>query len=243
MSLEAVRAAIRPLLDQRDPADALAAYYVFSHPIQRTQLIIYPASAKRAEGYVAISRTGLDLFRPLVTMRLPDKDQGGAAELIRDALPEGSSVILYAPLAYEPLLQAFFEIESDEKYRLLFLEPGRFKPVINIHVTQATGPNGLPRFVIRSPQDNSQIAAASGLNWQTSNFAELSVSTAPGQRRQGWGRSVVASMVQYILDSGRTPLYVVGDYNDASLRLAESVGFVDSGKRLIFAQATRRKIY
>jgi RimJ/RimL family protein N-acetyltransferase len=241
MSLEAVRAAIRPLLNPNDPKDALAVYYAFYHPLQRTQLVIHPPGDKRAKGYVAISQTGIDLFRPLVTMRLPENDPESGAALLRAALPQESAVILYAPLAYEPLLNAFFEIQSDEKFRLLVLDPKRFKPIINIHVTRVTGPNDLPRFIIRAPQDREQVAAAAGLNWQTPKFAELSVNTAPGRRRQGWGRSVVAAMVQYVLESGRTPLYVTGAQNEASLRLAESVGFVDSGKRLIFTQAIRRK--
>lgn len=243
MSLEKTRFAIRPLLNQRNPADALAVYYAYYHPAQRTQLITYPRKADRAEGYIAISRTGLDLFRPLVTMRLPDKVNEVGADLLRAALPEGTAAILYAPVAYKPLLQAFLEIQTDEQFRVLILDRSRFEPIINIHVTQATGPNGLPRFVIRSSQDRSEVAAASGLNWQTPNFAELSVITSPGQRRQGWGRSVVAAMVQHILDSNRTPLYVVSEQNEASLRLAESVGFVDSGERRIFTEVVRRKAF
>ena len=241
MSFEAERNAIQHLLNRRNPTDAIAVYYAFYHPAQRTQIITYPQKTNRAEGYIAVSRTGLDLFRPLVTMRLPDKDRHAGAELLSATLSEGTAVILYAPVAYEPLLQAFFEMQTAEQLQLLVLDRDRFEPVINIHVTQAVGPNGLPRFVIRSPQDHSQVAATSGLNWQTPNFAELSVNTSAGQRRQGWGRSVLAAMVQQVLETGRTPLYVASEQNDASLRLAQSVGFVDSGQRLIFAQAVRRK--
>ncbi|MDX1414039.1 MAG: GNAT family N-acetyltransferase [Candidatus Promineifilaceae bacterium] len=240
MSLEAVRNAIRPLLNPNDPQDAMAVYYAFYHPIQKTELIIHPKKAKRAEGYVSVSRTGLDLFRPLITMRLPRNFEVGA-ELLYTALPEESAVMIYAPLTYRPLLDAVFDIQTDETYRLLVIDRSRFKPIINVHVTQASGPNNLPRFIIRATHDRDQVAAASGLNWQTPNFSEISVNTTPGQRRQGWGRSVVAAMVQYVLESGRTPLYVVTDQNEPSLRLAESVGFVDTGKRLIFAQAIRRK--
>jgi L-amino acid N-acyltransferase YncA len=243
MPFEAERNAIRHLLDEKNPVDAIAVYYALYHPAQKTQLVTYPTNAKRAAGYIAVSRTGVDLFRPLVTMRLPDEYAHDAAENMFAALSEGTPSILYTPVEYESLLQAFFEIQTAEQFQLLILDRQRYEPVINIHVTQSRAANGLPRYVISSPQDRSQVGATSGLNWQTPNFAELFVNTSPGQRRQGWGRSVLAAMVQHVLDSGRTPLYVASTQNDASQRLAESVGFIDSGKVLSFAQAVRRKAY
>jgi len=240
MSQETARQAIRPLLNERNPADALAAYYVYYHPYAKTHLITHPAGASRATGYLAISRTGMDLFRPFVTLRLPVNDMDAGLDLIKTALPDGSAVILYGPTRYSPLLHALFDIQTDEKFRLLVLDRDRFEPIINVLVTQTSSPNGLPRFVIRSTQDPGQVVAASGLNWQTPYFAELSVHTTPGERRQGWGRSVIAAMIHHQLQNGRTPLYVVGEQNQASLKLAESVGFVDSGERMIFTQATRK---
>jgi len=240
MSLTTKRQSIRSLLSEHDPADAPAVYYAFYHPDAKTHLVTHPVGVNRATGYLAISRTGMDLFNPLVSMRLPDEDMDAGRELITRALPVGSSVILYVPARYGPLLHVLFNIEVSEQYRLLVLDRKRFEPIINVLVTQATSPDGLPRFVIRSPQDQSKVAAAAGLNWQTPNFCEISVSTSPGQRRQGWGRSVVAAMVQHQLQNGRTPEYVVGEQNEASLQLAERVGFIDSGERLIFAHATRK---
>ena len=243
MTFELERNAIRPLLNQTDPADAIAVYYAFYHPQERTQVVTYPESKNPALGYIAISRTGLDLFRPLVTMRLPDENNHNGAESLFKALPEGIPIILYTPVGYQPILQAFFEIQTAEKFRILVLDRNLYEPVINIHLTQSTGPNGLPRFIIRTPQDPTIIGATSGLNWQSPNFAEIFVNTAAGQRRKGWGRSVLAAMVQFVLDSGRQPLYIAGEENDASQSLAGRVGFVDSGKRLIFAQAVRRKAF
>lgn len=242
MTLIKKRQSIRPLLNEQEPFDAPAVYYAFYHPDAKTHLVTHPIGANRATGYVAISRTGMDLFRPLVTMKLPQNDLDAGLELITRALPEGSSAILYAPITYGPLLHVLFDIQANEQYRLMVLDHNRFEPIINVLVTQASSPDGLPRFVIRSPQDEDQVAAAAGLNWQTPNFAEISVTTSPGQRRQGWGRSVVAAMVHYQLENGRTPLYVVDEQNQASLRLAESVGFRDSGERLIFAAATRKSL-
>jgi hypothetical protein len=238
-SLEELRQAIRPLLNERDPADALAAYYAFYHADERTHLVVQQNESGRATGYVAVSRTGIDIFRPLITLRLPQADLDSGHELITRALPEGSPVILYAPKQYEPLLKALFHIEMYEEHRLFVLDESRFEPIINVLVTQATSPDGLPRFVIRSQKDPSIVAAAAGLNWQTRYFAEISVHTIPDERRQGWGRSVVAAMIHHLLENGRTPLYVSSDRNQASLQLAESVGFHDSGRQLIFSPAVR----
>ena len=240
MSLEDLRRSIRPLLNEREPADALATYYAFYHSDNQTHLAVHQGDNGRATGYVAISNTGMDLFRPLVTLRLPPGDLKGGHDLISRALPQGSAVILYAPASYGPLLKALFDIESDELYRLLVLDQNRFEPIINVLVTQAKSPDGLPRFIIRSQSDPGQVSAAAGLNWQTRYFAEVSVHTTPDERRQGWGRSVVAAMINYLINNGRTPLYVAGERNQASLQLAESSGFRDSGEQMIFAPAIRK---
>lgn len=243
MAFDAERKAIHSILDKQNPADAIAAYYAFDHPQQKTQLLIYPKNATNAAGYLALSRTGLDLFRPLVTMRLPKSNANAAAEQLFSEIAENTPVIIYAPVSYEPLLQAFFEIQTLETLQLFTLDRSKFEPIINIHVTQSTGPNDLTRFVISTPQNNSQVSAVSGLNWQSPNFAELFVNTSPGQRRQGWGRSVLAASIQYVLDSGRSPLYVASEQNEPSKQLAQKVGFVDSHVRLIFAQAQRRSTF
>lgn len=242
MNLSERRQAISHLLDEQAPEDAAAVYYAYHHPDEKTSLVLYPPGASRAEGYVAVSRTGIDLFRPLVTMRLPVDDPVSSRELLDQVLPPGSGAIIYSPAAYLPLLQAFFDISSEEHLQLYVLDPGRFEPIINVLVVQSTTPDGLPRFVIRSQAQNDQVVASAGLNWQTRHFADVSVHTSAGHRRQGWGQSVVAAMVQYVLDSGRTPLYVVAANNIASIELARRVGFRDSGHRRIILQAVRKQL-
>jgi GNAT superfamily N-acetyltransferase len=236
-NLSESRQAIRRLLDERLPADAIASYYAFYHPDHKTQLVTYPAGTGQVTGYVALSRTGMDLFRPLVTMRLPIADLEASADLIYQALLPGSAVIISCPPIYQPLLEAFFEVQDVEPFQLLILDRLRFEPIINVLVTQAESPNNLPRFVIRrTGSPDQEVAASAGLNWQSRYFAEISVHTNPGHQRQGWGRSVVAAMVQYLLGNGRTPLYVVSENNAPSIQLAQSVGFIDSGVRLIILQ-------
>lgn len=242
MDIKSRRNAVRPLLDEIKPADALASYYAFYHPDRKTSLILHPPAARTAEGYIALSRTGFDLFRPLLTMRLPLADHPAAAELVQAALPAEAPAILYAPEDHAPLLNAFFDVQSEERLRVLVLDRGRYQPVINILVTQEVTPDGLARFVIRSRQGEDRVVAAAGINWQTPNFAEISVFTEADQRRQGWGKSVVSALCQHIMESGRTPLYAVGENNRSSLQLAESSGFVDLGIRRLLLQAVRGQI-
>jgi RimJ/RimL family protein N-acetyltransferase len=192
---------------------------------------------------VILSRTGIDLFRPLVTMRLPDggQDYTAAVELLQRAFQPGMPLIATVPVAYLPLLRALFDIQSEETLRLYALDQRRFEPVINVLVTQTTASNQWPRYIIRSTHGpNGEIVASASLNWQSPAFAEIAVFTRPDQRRQGWGRSVVAAMAQHVLADGRTPLYVVAEENQASIQLAESVGFVDTGIRETMLQAAMK---
>lgn len=249
--LAAQRRAIRRLLGERDPADAMAAYYAFYHPDDRTTLVLAPEGVEagaigHADGYVALSRTGIDLFRPLVTMRLPtDRDPAGAqaaVDLIGRALAPGQPVILNVPARYRPLIDALFDVQAEETLRLLALAPEQYEPLINVLVARDSGPGGLPRFIIRAaPNGREEVVASASLNWQSPYFAEIAVNTRPQYRRQGWGRSVVAALSGYLLDSGRRPLYVVSESNEASAALAESVGFSDSGVREYLLQATLKE--
>lgn len=241
MDLTDCRRAIRLLLDERSPADAAAVYYAFYHSEDRSNLLISPPDAGPGEavGYVALSRTGMDLFRPYVTLRLPINDMNASVDLIYSALPPGAAVILSGPSAYLPLLRALFDIHKEEHFRLYALDRSRFKPVINVMVTPAESHNGLPRFVVRSRASGAdEVVASAGINWQSPQFADLAVQVDSGYRRRGWGRSVVAAMVQHLAGSQRTPLYAVSEHNTASMELARTVGFTDTGAQEVMLEAT-----
>jgi RimJ/RimL family protein N-acetyltransferase len=251
MTLADKRRAIRSLLDERDPADARAAYYAFHHPDEKTQLVTPGTAQNGATGYVCLARTGVDLFRPLVTLRLPksrttgELDIEAATALVYDAIPVGSAVILSAPVEYRPVLGALFEVHREEQLRIFVLDRGRFRPIINVLVTQSETYNELPRYVARQSASGQigsrgEILASAGLNWSSTYFAEIYVHTKAPHRRQGLGQSVVASIVQHTLDSGRKPLYAVNVDNQASVQLAESVGFVDIGITETMIEGTLR---
>ncbi len=236
MDLSEQRRAVQPLLTD-GPEDAIADYYAFHHPTAKTNLFVYPSGAARATGYLAFSRTGMDLFRPLVTLRLPIGDLETSADVLYAAMPPGTAVILLAPFRYGPLLHALFDVQSEETLRLYTLPSGRFEPIINVLVVETTGPNGLPRFIVRS-QASGEVIAAAGLNWQSPRYAEITVTTEQSHRRQGLGQSVLAAMVQYVLGHGRSPLYLVADHNAASIQLAQSAGFRDTGADKILLQGS-----
>ncbi len=253
MSLAERRQAIQSLLNERDVADATAVYFALYHPDERTRIVTWPASSGNANGYICIARTGIDLFRPLVTMRFPtmsgraDVDLGSSMTLIDEAIPIGSNIILSAPVKYRPLLTASFEIQTEQTLKLFQLDRERFKPLINVLVTKSAAHNNLPRYTIRQTaqkdsNDGGEIMASSGLNWQSARFAEIYVHTKSSHRRQGYGQSVVSRLVQDVLEYGRTPIYAVSVSNEPSVKLAQSIGFVDTGVEEILVEARRQPL-
>jgi GNAT superfamily N-acetyltransferase len=248
MSLPEKRNAIRHLLNVQEAGDGLASYYAFNHPDNRTNIITYPENSPRATGFVTFSRTGFDLFRPLVTMRLPrqgaELDLDASLALLKMALPIGQPVILHTKSIYLPLLKAVFNITSEQHLRLYRLAQNHFEPVVNVFVTQTTGPNGLPRFQIRNPpgDPNGEILASAGINWQSPHFADISVHTNPRFRRKGYGRSVVAALVQYLLAKGQLPLYVAQGENTPSIELAHSISFADTLVRMVLLEGSLNPI-
>jgi GNAT superfamily N-acetyltransferase len=241
MNLPEKRHAIRPLLDERAAKDAIDAYYAFHHPDRKTQLITYPADVRPAEGYICLSRTGLDLFRPLMTCRLPAAHEQ-VSDLIYQSLPPGAGLFISAPEAYRDILLAFFDVQQEQHLLLYQLDPGNFQPEINVLVFEEMTPDALPRYIIRATNAEfpAEAAAWAGLNWQSPYFAEIAVGTRPQYRQRGWGRSVVAALSQHVLRERRAPLYLVAEENHPSISLAISLGFHYTGARRLLLEATLR---
>jgi ribosomal protein S18 acetylase RimI-like enzyme len=235
-SLDQLRAAARSLFDERAPADALAAYYALYHPPDRTELFVYPSnlSARPARGFLVRARTGMDLFRPLVTARLRDDETAQA--LLRSGLVSGRPVYLTVPEGEARWANKYLHMTDTELHRIYRYTPENYQPEINVLVVTSTGADGLPHCEIRAADRSGALA---GINWQSPRFAEVYVYTDPAVRGRGWGKSVVRALVGLVMKAGRTPLYVVAESNEYSIRLAEAVGFVDTGHREFVGQAVR----
>ncbi len=220
------RRAIRPLLSPTDPADALASYYALWHDPRRTQLTLHHDARGRADGFVAVCQTGADLFRPLVTLRAPDENVVGY--LLREALVPNRPYQVIVPVTLAAAVRAHIEISRSTLSCIYLLDPGRFQPIVNVLVQRSEGPEGNPRFQIES---RGQLAAMSGTNWRSPTFAEVFVYVHPSGRGRGWGKSVVSACTNALLQERVRPLYVVEESNEASIHIAEALGYVDTGLR------------
>jgi len=235
-SIDQLRSVIRPLVDDRSTADALAAYYAFYHPADRSEIFVHPPepAAGPVRGFLVRARTGMDLFRPLVTGRLPD-DETAQALFERGLLP-GRPVYLTLPEAEARWANKYLQMTEVELHRIYRYAPEKYQAEINVMVVTSSGPDGLPHCEIRAADRSGAVA---GINWQSPRYAEVYVYTDPAVRGRGWGKAVVRTLVASILKSGRLPLYVVAESNEYSIRLAEAVGFEDTGHREFVGQAVR----
>jgi RimJ/RimL family protein N-acetyltransferase len=227
------RGSLRVLLDDRRPGDAMASYYALLHPAAKTRLWVHRSMSGRTDGFLARSQTGQDLFRPLVALRAPDA--ASAAELLQAAFPSPLAAIFSLPeplgLWVLPLLTA----ESTERILVFRLNPAKLEPVLNIFVVQSVSPGGLPLFEIRR---EGRLLAAAGVNWQSSDWAELFVQTDPQVRERGYGKSVCSALCRRLLDEKRAVLYAVEEKNTASIRFARALGFEDTGEREILCSGS-----
>jgi RimJ/RimL family protein N-acetyltransferase len=217
------RRSIRHLLSPADPADALASYYALWHDPRRTQLAIHRDSQASVDGYVAVSQTGADLFRPLVTLRAKDED--AVPEMLSAALAANRPYRLIAPVTLASAVREALEISKASVDSVHRLDPSHFQPVINVLVQSVTGADGSARYQIES---RGQLAAMAGTNWRSPSFAEVFVYVHPSGRSRGWGKSVVSACTSALLEERLRPLYVVQQDNPASVRIAESLGYVDT---------------
>jgi ribosomal protein S18 acetylase RimI-like enzyme len=222
------RGSLRSLLDSRRAGDAMALYYALLHPAAKTRLWVHRSLSGRMDGFLVRAQTGQDLFRPLITLRA--QDASSTAELLQAAFPSPQAAIFSLP---EPLglwVLPLISAETVLQILLLRLNPERLEPLVNIFVQRTTSPGGLPRYEIRR---DDRLLAAAGVNWQSSDWAEIFVQTDPEARERGYGKSVCAALCRHLLEEKKGILYAVEEMNAASVRLARSLGFEDTGEREI----------
>lgn len=225
------RRAIRTLLSPTDPADALTSYYALWHDPRRTHLTLHRDTAGTVDGFIAVCQTGADLFRPLVTLRAPGEK--AAAELFDSALVPERPYQVIVPVTLASAVRSHLQMARSALLHIYRLHPSSFQPIINVLVQRVTSADGAPRFQIES---QGQVVAMSGTNWRSPTFAEIFVYVHPKGRGRGWGKSVVSACTSSLLDEGLRPIYLVEEGNDASIQIAEGLGYLDTGSRHFVAE-------
>ncbi len=226
--------AIRALIDERKPGDALAAYYALYHDRARASVFLHhdPAHPAQPDGFLVRAQTGQDLFRPLVTFRAPSAE--AAYDLFQQGIQGGRPYYVTVPADLAGYVNRHLTVNDAAIYRVFRLDREHFQPVVNIFVTTERGPDNWPRYEIRQ---TDRVLASAGVNWRSPNFAEIYVYVDSAARGRGYGKSVVARAAGDLLEAGITPLYVVAEDNTASIRTAQAVGFADTGAREYICEA------
>ena len=232
--LSAQRDLVRPLLDERSPADALAVYYALYHDSARSAVFSHfdPARPDRSDGFLVRAQTGQDLFRPLITFRARSSD--AALDLLRRGLYPGRPFYVTVPMDLAGYVNQCLTVAGPATYRIYRLDREAYDPIVNIFVTSERGQDGWPRYEIRQAD---RVLASAGVNWRSPRFAELYVYVDGTVRGRGYGKSVVNRAAGDLLQAGVTPLYVVAEDNTASIRTAQAAGFVDTGLREYVCEA------
>ena len=220
------RRAVRHLLSPDDPADALTSYYALWHDPRRTRLTLHRNAKGKVDGFLNLSQTGVDLFRPLITLRAPD--ESAVSDLVQNALISKRSYLMVVPVTLASAMRQRLDVERSTLNRVYRLDPGRFQPIMNVLVQRVSSADGTARFQIES---QGQVVAISGTNWRSPTHAEVFVYVHPKGRGRGWGKSVASACTAALLEDRLRPLYMVEDSNEASAHIAEGLGYVDTGAR------------
>lgn len=85
--------------------------------------------------------------------------------------------------------------------------------------------------------DEGRYAAGVGLKKHNEYGYEISVGTDPRHRGKGLAKMLVAQAARKILEWGAIPLYLHGDHNAGSARVADGAGFPDRGWHIIELRA------
>ena len=229
--LDERRREVRALLSASDPGDALTSYYALWHDPRRTKLAVHYGTEGTARGFLTVSQTGADLFRPLVTLRAPDASTVG--ELVRSSLVKQRVYNIIVPEPLASYVRDHLEVSEPAWERVYQMDVARYQPIVNVLVQRVAGPDEAQRYQIES---QGEVVAVSGTNWRSPTFAEVFVAVDPRGRERGWGKSVVSACVADLLAERIRPLYSVQEGNSVAIHLAEALGFVDTGRRRFTAQ-------
>ncbi len=209
----------------QSPADALTSYFTLEHDAKRTKLYVRTDSGGRTLAFVGVCQTGIDLFRPLVVMR--GDDSVALRDALQQALVPKRQYLLSAPPAAQPDITAVCALSGDSISNVFTLNRSAFQPVMNMLVVSSKTPDGMLRASIAARDGTN--AAEAGTSWISTRYGEVFVQVLEGARKRGLGKSVVSAVSNDLLARNRTPLYVTRTDNVASRRLAQRLGYQDTG--------------
>ena len=115
-------------------------------------------------------------------------------------------------------INAGLESISSENYELM---RGRIVPTFSWQSKDAFIKNGFGYFLI----EDGRIAACAFSSGVPGEYVDIGVETAEEYRGKGYGRIVAAAMVKETLRRGKIPVWGCDTKNEASMRLALSLGF------------------
>jgi hypothetical protein len=227
------RLKVRAMLSLSAPVDALYAYYAFYHDRERTALHVHEDAAGHADGFVAVCQTGQRLFQPTVVLRTPRVDV--AKTLLQEALEPGRPYYLITTPDLSEAAARVVEMPDPGISRVYEIDLSRFDYDINVMVVAEEGVEGRPRFLVRSREE---VAAEAGVTWVSPHFAAVYVRAKPAARQRGLGTSVLSRCTRWVIRSGRHPLAIVSREDGYATRVAEAVGYVDTGARELAGDVT-----
>jgi hypothetical protein len=212
------------LLDEQSAGDAVAEYYALHHPREKTRLYTVASNQGQPKGFMAVARTGLDLFRPLLVPFVGQPDALHA--LLAQVVPEIGAGILRIPAHQLPWLDGAVVVDVVTRFEILRLAADQFEPTLNVLVVESPTPDGTPRYEVQTADGEY---AAAGINWMGGRFAEVYLQSSDGAERRRLTRSVMSAMLGRLLGQRRHPLYLVRDADPAARTAAFQLGFRPTG--------------
>lgn len=219
------------LLDEQSPGDAAAEYYALHHPGDKTHLYTVASNQGQPKGFMAVARTGLDLFRPLLVPFVGQADALRA--LLSEVVPEIGAGILRIPTQQLAWLDGSAVVDECTRFEILRLAANQFEPTLNVLVVESPTPDGNPRYEVRTA--DGEFAAA-GLNWLGGRFAEIYLQSSEGARRRRLTRSVMSAMLGRLLGQRLHPLYMVREADPVARTEAFQLGFRPTGLSVALAE-------
>ncbi len=219
------------MIDPQSAKDALAAYYALQHPEDRVRLLGYESAQGEPRGFLALAKTGLDLFRPLAVPFVARREI--LLRLLQDAFDPGQVFLINLPAEQLKWLDGQVDLRHVQVAELLRLEPSAYEPVLNVLVVEAESPDGTVRYEIRTARG---LHAAAGVNWMGDRFAEVYLDASDAARGRGLTKSVLSALVGRLLGERRVALYRVETERISVKTEAFRLGFRPTGHRLALAE-------